>query len=156
MTPWGSFVWGHSYWGGTGLLSPVYDRTATDVQNKTAKGYYNTSDLNRVETNIRYLVDRLNSLGFNLNLTIKTDWANDDIPTQSDMERYRANIAAIRAAFIALGTTPNVPASMRFLGFQGANDLEKIQMDVSELTVKTPSARRHSGAVACGQGGLML
>lgn len=111
----------------------VTNRTQSDVTAKNSNGTYNYTDLNRVESAVSTLQTALNDAGCNLNLTVKTDWPITDTPTQSDMERYRSNVSAIRAALTALSTTPAVPTSMRFLTFQGANNIEKILMDVDTL-----------------------
>lgn len=44
----------------------VTDRTLEDVANKTAKGFYNATDLNRVDACLEDLVDRLGRMGCNV------------------------------------------------------------------------------------------
>ena len=84
------------------------------------KGAYNYSDLNRVERAVAEISD-LAGLG----LTTKTDWKMWDIPTASDMSRYLANIASIRA-LVADDTVPIAPASMNNLTYSEANNIELI------------------------------
>ena len=84
------------------------------------KGAYNYSDLNRVERAVAEISD-LAGLG----LTTKTDWKMWDIPTASDMSRYLANIASIRA-LVTDDTVPIAPASMNNLTYSEANNIELI------------------------------
>lgn len=154
MTGWGEFTWGHSFWGGSALPVLITDRTKADWQEwltlsriawdlmtaaqKTRwltdlKGAYNASDLNRVESAVQYVTDRLNAAGFNLHPTVKTDWAMADIPGVADMERYRQNAATIRAALSVFSSTPQTPESMRFLNWVKANNIEQILVDVDTL-----------------------
>ena len=73
----------------------IYNRTQADVTNKTGIGHYNVSDLNRVEEWCRYLADELNAVGYNIQITTKTNWVQTDLRTASEMERIRSNIKAI-------------------------------------------------------------
>ena len=96
----------------------ITDRTAGDVQRETAKGFYNASDLNRVEGAVEELARLLRELpglltaygkglgidwkqsrlGYDpasLELRTRTDWAMQDIPDGSDAERYLNNVLAV-------------------------------------------------------------
>lgn len=92
------------------------------------KGAYNHTDLNRVER----AVEELSAL-FELNLTTKTDWTAWDIPKQSDMDRFLGNIRKIISISAAYTDTPTLPQSMSRLTYGGANDIEKILMDISAI-----------------------
>ncbi|MBP1737272.1 MAG: hypothetical protein H6Q60_1153 [Oscillospiraceae bacterium] len=97
------------------------------------KGAYNYTDLNRVESAVATLAELLNSLGYSVSVDVKTDWALADIPTVDDLERYRSNIAKIRAALSVFSTTPAAPDSMNNLTYEQANDIEQILEDVETL-----------------------
>lgn len=126
------------------------------ITNRASSVPYNAADLNRVEGGMQELCGRLNDdFGFNLLLTFKVDWAASDVPTLSDMERYRQNLAAIRAVILQRVSTPSTPDSMRFLTWARANDIERILQDVEWLLDRMPFAFRHSGACISGQGGLI-
>ena len=98
---------------------------------------YNASDLNRVNEAFVYLRDKMNGqYGFNLSLTIKTDWTRNDLGqlgARTLMEAYRQNVVKIRAAIAQRESAPAVPDSMRFLTVQEANDIEKILQDTEWL-----------------------
>ena len=89
------------------------------------KGAYNYTDLNRVETAVRYLAELLG-----VTVTVKTDWEVTDIPSQTDMARYLSNIRSLRKVNSALSTTPSVPDSMANLTYKTANDIEQILLDI--------------------------
>lgn len=88
---------------------------------EAAKGSYNHTDLNRVETAVAELAGY-----FGLNLTTKTDWSLWDIPTQTDMNRYLNNVIAIRDATPGDSKFPTLPDSMSYLTYEGANNIEKV------------------------------
>ena len=138
----------------------ITDRTYEDVAQGNNKGYYNASDLLRVE-NAAYELSKLYrnlsnllrayaaNLGVDLtealdidydvslieNLTFKRDWAStdtfgegglatgSDIPTRDDMDRYLSNVRAFQKM---LGTSYDLPSSMRFLTIEGANAIEEV------------------------------
>lgn len=129
----------------------ITDRTEADVAQRTAKGHYNATDLNRVERAVQELAGRLNAAGHNLAITVKSNWAINDIPTQSDIERYRANIATIHAALAMLSTTPQTPNSMRFLTWAKANDIEKILQDVEDSLNRMELSFMYSGEIYAGE-----
>lgn len=144
---WGEFIWGSSHWGGTGLMPLVYDRIAG--------AYYNASDLNRVENNMEYLEQKLNDFGFNISLTIKTDWIRNDLGqlgAQALMEQYRQNVVHIRATIMQQASTPQTPNSIRFLTYQEANDIEKILADVEGSLNRMVNTFFYSNEVTSGEG----
>jgi flagellar basal body P-ring protein FlgI len=115
-------------------------------------GYYNVSDLNRVEQAFEYLQTKMNGeYGFNLNLTIKTDWTSADNITESNIEAYRQNVATIRSAITVTNDTPETPSTMRFLTARRANDIEKILQAVEVLLDNISAAWFYSGEIYSGE-----
>lgn len=113
---------------------------------------YGYSDLNRVESQIEYLQNRLNSdFGFAISLTTKTDWSRNGIQNRTQMERYRQNVAAIRAVIAVYQSTPQTPDSMRFLTAQKANDIERILQDIDTLLNNTEATWVYSGEIYGGE-----
>lgn len=122
------------------------------ITNRTG-GYYNVSDLNRVEQAFEYLQNKMNSeYGFNLALTIKTDWTQSDNITASNIEAYRQNVAKIRNAITVTNDTPETPASMNKLTAKEANDIEKILQAVEVLLDNISAAWFYSGTIFSGEG----
>lgn len=126
------------------------------IANHTAADHYDYRDYNRVGAAVAYVAGLLNSAyGFNVTVTAKHDWAEADIPTQSDIDRYLADIQTCRGAFTQLASTPETPTVMRY-NVDVANNIEQIILDVEKLINNMSAAFHHSGVTICGQGGLIL
>ena len=134
-----------------GLLTLITDRTAEDVANKTAKGFYNASDLNRVGAAVQYVAERFAAQGYEVTVSPKTDWLASDIPTAAELETYRQNIAALRALIAVMKSTPETPETMRFLDYIKANDIERILLDLDTLLTNAALAWYQSGELFAGE-----
>lgn len=108
----------------------IYDRTLADVTNKTFKGFYNISDLNRVEEWCRYLADELNAVGYNIQITTKTNWVQTDLRSAGEMERIRSNIKAIMQGYHYITT---IDATANNFDYNKANNWEKILFEIYNL-----------------------
>ena len=146
------------------------------------KGAYNVSDLNRVTAAMEYLTDLLRGYGYNVDYqpvsithddgTTDTTWQETDEPTYSHLERYRLNVAAVRAVLSMLPTTPDTPARIVAssvgatdgLTWSGANDIERILIDVDTLITSMLQSRLYAAqpllycgfALYPGHGGALL
>ena len=134
-----------------GLLTLITDRTAEDVANKTAKGFYNASDLNRVGAAVQYVAERFAAQGYAVTVSPKTDWLASDIPTASELETYRQNIATLRALLAVMPTTPKTPDSMAGLTYTEANSIERILLDLDTLLTNAALAWYQSGELYAGE-----
>lgn len=134
-----------------GLLTLITDRTAEDVANKTAKGFYNASDLNRVEAAVQYVAERFAEQGYTVTVSPKKDWLASDIPTASELETYRQNIATLRALLAVMPTTPKAPDSMAGLTYTEANSIEQILLDLDALLTNAAAAWYQSGELFAGE-----
>lgn len=134
-----------------GLLTLITDRTAEDVANKTAKGFYNASDLNRVGAAVQYVAERFAAQGYTVAVSPKTDWLASDIPTASELETYRQNIASLRALLAVMKSTPETPETMLFLDYIKANDIEQILLDLDTLLTNAARAWYQSGEIYAGE-----
>ena len=81
-------------------LQLVTDRTQADVANRTAKGFYNASDLNRVGTAVDYVYQRFVEHGYVASISVKTDWTMQDIPLPTQMVQYLANVTELRGKLV--------------------------------------------------------
>ena len=115
------------------------------------KGAYNYTDMNRVESAVEYVANRLTEAGYIIIPVVKKNWAKTDKPTLADFIRYMKNISDIRSALATYETTPDAPTTERKLSFQTANDIEKILMDVDDLISKMMSAYFYSGDLYSGE-----
>lgn len=138
-------------------ISPITDRSESDVVNKTTKGFYNAEDLNRVGTDVSWLAEQLAVYGYPAQVSPKTNWNMTDFPTESTMTAYLGNIRALLAAFTALPNTPELPISMNKLTWQGANHIEENLQDIqTALDWMLACMNRRSGTFYSGQGEVIL
>lgn len=81
-------------------------------------------------------------------------WYESDVPVPSQMARYRANVAAVRAALRLPEETPGVPETMRRLTTAEANSIEAILLALNFILNQIPAAVRHCGVTVCGSKGV--
>lgn len=115
----------------------ITDRTSEDVTNRTAKGSISYVDLNRVETACKELGEILL-----VDLVTKTDWTMRDFRTDSDMQRIRGNIKALRDAYFTKPTTPATPQRIEYQSVTEANNIEQILADIYEMYQSSMSGAR--------------
>ena len=113
--------------------SLITDRTLSDVQQGTEKGIYTAADLNRVGNAQSYLEARLATV----------NWAREDIPRRSDMERYLQDTKDLRDA---LDQTDPLPDSMIELSYIGANQIEQALKNLDPLVDRIKSCYIRAGA----------
>lgn len=81
-------------------------------------------------------------------------WYESDVPVPSQMARYRANVAAVRAALRLPEGTPETPETMRRLTTAEANGIETILLALNLILNKIHTAVRHCGVTVCGSKGV--
>lgn len=81
-------------------------------------------------------------------------WYESDVPVPSQMARYRANVAAVRAALRLPEETPGVPEAMRRLTTAEANNIEMILLALNFILNQIPAAVHHCGVAVCGSKGV--
>ena len=115
------------------------------------KGAYNCTDLNRVQSAVRYLRDRFADVGYFAELSDAKTWTAQDVPTQTDMAEYLADVRAIRGILTLFDTTPPVPDTMVGLTYVKANHIEQILLDVDKLLSNTIASFVYSGEFFGGE-----
>ncbi len=132
----------------------ITDRTESDALMKNEKGVYSYSDLNRVESAVEQIAERLPLLGIGVQLETKTDWglpgnfSSGTWPTASQMGRYLGNIAAIRdVLFIPIA----IPAFMEKLTWEGANNIEKVLQSANTTISGILQTYKYSGEFYAGE-----
>lgn len=126
----------------------IFDRTQNDVEQGTSKGYYNYTDLNKVEAWCEYLANLLTSYSYPVSITIKKNWTMSDLPKTTDMERIRNNVDKIKTAFHAY---TDVPENLNYMTIEKANDIEKILSEIDFLTKNMISSFRYSNTFNSGE-----
>jgi len=113
------------------------------------KASYNYTDLNRVGEAVNYLCSELNSLGFAVSVTGKTDWAVSDTPTPAQMQTYLNNLDTLKAVLpLATEATPD---TMRWLTIAKMNAIEQILDDLGTMIVNIQEGWFQSDEVCCGE-----
>lgn len=120
----------------------ITDRTAADI-GVTAKGFYNTSDIARINSYISYLSDALE-----LGLTVNNVALGQKL-TRAEMQSILNNINAIRAAWYVASDTPNTPQPFNW-DYQKANDIEKILLALDEFYQSVQIDKLYSGTFRAG------
>ena len=155
-----------------GALNLITDRTQRDVERwrllhskgydaltdaekaewQTAlKGAYNYVDMNRVESAVAFVANRLGELGYFVSPEVKATWSITDHPTKADMNRYFGNIALLRAVLPLYQTTPKAPTTSKKMDYLVANDIEKILSDIDRQIATINQSWYYAGDVFTGE-----
>lgn len=121
----------------------ITDRTAQDVATRTEKGFYNVSDVQRVNSYIEYLSDVLG-----LNLTV-TDVSLGQALTRAQIDAILSNINAIRAVWYVASDTPQTPIAVNW-DYKKANNIEKILLALDEFYQSVQIDKLYSGTFRAG------
>lgn len=121
----------------------ITDRTAQDVSAGTEKGFYNVSDVQRVNSYIEYLSDVLG-----LNLTV-TSVSLGQALTRAQMNAILDNINTIRAAWYVADDTPITPIAVNW-DYVKANNIEKILLALDEFYQSVQIDKLYSGTFRAG------
>ena len=121
----------------------ITDRTAQDVSTGTQRGFYNVSDIQRINSYIEYLSD---VLGLNLNVT---SVSLGQALTRAQMDAILSNINAIRAAWYVADDTPQTPIAVNW-DYVKANNIEKILFALDEFYQSSQIDKIYSGTFRAG------
>jgi hypothetical protein len=102
-------------------ITPVFDRTQGDVDDRTPKGYRNVSDVNRIESN----TDHVSQL-FRAPVSALS-WTMRQFPSARDYQRIIDNIRTVRDKSGVMNVTiPALPLNT----WQKMNEAEKALFDI--------------------------
>lgn len=132
-------------------LQLITDRTSEDVTRKAKKGYYNESDLNRVGSAMAYIRDKFNDNGYDVEISPKTTWKVEDIPSESDMVLYLGCLGTLKDVLTLPEDTPEAPETMDKLTYVGANNIEKILLAIDEAINRSIAFLYYSGDIYSGE-----
>ena len=111
------------------------------------KGCLNLVDLNRIESNIAYLAEKMESFSYSPNIHGKK-WTNADLPNQNDMSRIIENIRALISAFYSPSTHPSLPTTM--LSYADINAIEENLYLIKEILDCMQSSFKKVGTIKSG------
>lgn len=121
----------------------VTDRTSQDVTERTQKGFYNVSDVQRINSYIEYLSDVLG-----LNLSVE-DVSLGQALTRAQMDDILNDVNALRAAWYVSHETPPTPIAVNW-DYVKANNLEKILLALDEFYQSSQIDKIYSGTFRAG------
>lgn len=154
MSRYGSFKYGEKKYGSRWIT----DRTEIDLINNTYKAFLNYTDMNRIEENMQELFNIMRSMGYYATVDTKTDWKNykettdiENIPTISHMRRIIRNLRSLKLNFLCYATTPEHLNTMENLTIYQLNDMEKILMDLYNMSLDIQDNYRECGIYECGE-----
>ena len=155
-----------------GALNLITDRTERDVERwrlLQSKGYdglseeekaewqagmkgaYNYEDLNRIESAVIFIANRLAEHGYYVYPEVKPSWSITDYPTKAEMDRYFSNIALLRAQLPLYPTTPVAPTTNKRMDYMVANDIEQILSDIDRQISAINQSWYYTGDVFTGE-----
>lgn len=106
---------------------PIYNRSESDIENRTEIAFCNVVDMQRLDDNCNQL-SRL----FGLDIRSHAFWKTADFPTEAEFARVLRNIDYLRLPFPQTSTTPETPDNP-LNAWQKWNDAEKILYDLYML-----------------------
>ena len=111
------------------------------------KGCLNLSDINRIEGNIAYLADKMESYAYSPNIHGK-QWSRADMPNQNDMSRIIENIRALINAYYPPHNPPELPTTM--LSYEDINAIEENLYLLKQMLDCMESSFRQVGTIKSG------
>lgn len=123
----------------------IADRSQLDIDEQTAKGFINASDMERVETNTELIAGYIA-----VPVTVKKNWKTGDLPRVSDFKRIRDNVEKIRSGYVIRADTPETPVQP-LNTWQKWNDLEQILYDVFWIYFNNLNNKDYCGEISAGE-----
>lgn len=123
----------------------ITDRSQLDIDERTAKGFINASDMERVETNTELIAGYIA-----VPVTVKKNWKIVDLPRVSDFKRIRDNVEKIRSGYVIRADTPETPVQP-LNTWQKWNDLEQILYDIFWIYFNNLNNKDYCGEISAGE-----
>ena len=126
----------------------------TDEQNEWfsgMRGAYNAVDLNRVNIAMKYIHGWIEKAGYESDYVEQgIMWGIEDIQTQEQMQGYLNNVDALGSVF-PIKNPPDLPSSIVFFTFIGANSIEKVLVQTDKIKPLLDRSPFISGEIYCGE-----
>lgn len=111
------------------------------------KGCFNLLDLNRIESNIAFLAEKMESFSYAPNIHGK-QWSRLDMPNQNDMSRIVDNIRSLIDAFYPPDNPPSLPTTM--LSYNDINAIEENLYLIKQLLDVMQTSFKKVGTIKSG------
>lgn len=124
-------------------IEPIFDRTQSDVDLGLRKGKLGYSDLNRIEGNMEYILDRLGMV------YVPNNWSHRPIPLKEDFERILDGLQQIKSGIsnLLLPSIPQHPINH----YEKINKIEQIQSMAYKYLLESESAFIRTGEAYAGE-----
>lgn len=162
-------------------INPIFDRTNDDVntakENQSSetegKGSLNANDLNRIEDNHAYLIEKLSEEGYWVehkfrSYTEKTSvladngsvleteqtytrWFEENIPYKSEIDRIRQNLNNILQQYLT-GQNFTTISYSNYMEYNEVNTIEDIELTTKSTIEEMKSQYRLCNTFMCGEG----
>ena len=116
------------------------------------KGCFNLLDLNRIEDNIAFLAENLESFSYTPNIRGK-QWNRVDMPNQNDMSRIIENIRSLISAFYSPNNPPSLPTTM--LSYEDINAIEETLHLIKQMLDCMQTSFKKVGTIKSGTRSLL-
>lgn len=123
----------------------IFDRVQADLDNVTSKASISYYDLIRIEKAVAWISKTLNKYGYKNTIykNCKVNWKGEEKRSESQMERMRQNIIAVRALYFTPTSTPMTPTKITYTSIYQANAIEKILYDLGKLVENCSPGQQH-------------
>lgn len=108
------------------------DRTQGDVDNKTDKGFYNATDLNRVASACDEILALMRGVGYSVPMQSWKTWTMFDYPTYANTLQWLNNVYRVINGFYKKNNY-SLPIDMSAFTYTQANDIEKALNDINTI-----------------------
>ncbi len=162
-------------------ITPIFDRIVSDTVTARAnqanednnKGALNYQDLNRIEGNHKYLMERLENEGYHIghvyrNYTetevvyaddgsaqyeevVYTEWFEKNIPWKSEIDRIRRNFNLLLQQYL-FGKSIAPIVSSDYLGYAEVNKMEELEQTTDDMIDQMTGQYRLCNTFNCGEG----
>lgn len=147
----GSFKYGQAKYGSLDSVW-IYDRTSKDIEQRTAKAFFNYSDMNRLEKNAEYLSELLVENGYTSMIYSRTKtWDLQDIPRISHLEKIRGFVEKVIEIIPLNDKSINFPTTLNNMNYVMLNNLEKAMYVLSKSIKRMKKAYKYSGELYSGE-----
>lgn len=111
------------------------------------KACLNLLDINRIEGDIAYLAEKMESYTYAPNIRSR-QWTIEDMPNQNDMSRIIGNIRDLISAFYSPKNPPSLPTTI--LTYQDINAIEENLYLIKQLLDCMESSFKQVGTIKSG------
>lgn len=132
-------------------INLITDRTKQDVENETSKGFYNYTDLNRVQSAAKYIAEKLAEVGAYTTLIEDVQWDIGMFPTETQLKNYLENIYKCVRQLGLKGSFFSLPTTMYGIDYNDANSIENALKIIDGYIDKIQEQQLYSGTIYAGE-----